>query len=211
MRLDENKAVAKTGRRGVTKYSENPFWEPTEVKIGKKRVSVAGGMHVSDDGESVKHGGIHVIEEVDREQFVKLYTKNIRVFFDLKPTTQKVLAYLITQLQESPGADSIYLAFVAAQKHFSETDVKISRASFHRALKELLEKKFIAESDMPNMFWFNPHLFFNGDRMTFIREFRVKTKEAIATASKEIADKSETDRDPDTVDFINGKADSEAK
>ena len=57
----------KKGKRvGQIAYRRNPFWEPSEIKIGKKFVKVAGGMHVSDEGESIQHSGIHTVESVDK-------------------------------------------------------------------------------------------------------------------------------------------------
>lgn len=169
--------IASPGRRkGVTAYSKNPFWEAQEVKVGSKMIKVAGGQHVTSDGESVTHSGIHVVRQVDETEFVKLYTSNVKAIFDLKPTSLKVLQYLMVQLQETPNADAIYLAWFGAEQYFNEEDVKMSRRSFHRALSEMVEKGFIAESQNPHMFWFNPHLFFNGNRMSFIQEYRKKPK-----------------------------------
>jgi hypothetical protein len=39
-------------------------------------------------------------------------------------------------------------------------------------MRELIEKKFLAESEEPNRYWINPHLVFNGTRMAFINEYR---------------------------------------
>lgn len=164
-------------KKGVSAYPTNPFWESTTVKVGAKRITVGGGSHISDSGQEVHHSGIHVVREVDETEFLKLYTRNVRAIFDLKPTTQRVLQYLMVELQKTPNADAIYLAWVGAEEYFSEHDLKVSRASFHRALKELLEKGFIAESTRPNMFWFNPNLFFNGNRMSFIHEYRRRPPE----------------------------------
>lgn len=161
-------------RKGVTAYPDNPFWEDTQVKVGTKRITVTGGAYISEAGEEIKHGGIHVVRDVDESEFLKLYTKNVRAIFDLKPTTQRVLQYLMVELQKTPNADAIYLAWMDAQDYFSEHDLSVSKASFHRALKELLEKGFLAESTRVNMFWFNPNLFFNGNRMTFVHEYRRK-------------------------------------
>lgn len=161
-------------KKGVVAYAQNPFWQATEVQVGSKLIRVAGGQHISDDGESLSHSGIHVIKEVDETEFLKIYTKNVRAIFDLKPTSQRVLQYLMTELQKTPNADGIYLAWVGASEFFEENTLDVSRASFQRALKELLDKGFIAESTKPNMFWFNPNLFFNGNRMTFINEYRRK-------------------------------------
>lgn len=159
-------------RKNVLAYPENPFWKNTEVKIGTKMVRVSGGKHINIEGESISHSGIHIVREVDENEFVKIYTKNIKAIFDLKPTTQRVLQYLIIELQKTPNADAIYLAWVGADQYFSENDIKSSRASFHRALSELIQKGFLAESTKPNMFWFNPNLFFNGNRLTFVHEYR---------------------------------------
>jgi hypothetical protein len=163
-------------RKNVLAYPENPFWEKTEIKIGSKMVKISGGKHISADGESISHSGIHVVREVDENEFVKIYTKNIRAIFDLKPTAQRVLQYLMTELQKTPNADAIYLAWVGAEDYFCENDIKASRSSFHRALSELIQKGFLAESIKPNMFWFNPNLFFNGNRLTFVHEYRRKSK-----------------------------------
>jgi len=163
---------APSRKKGVVAYAQNPFWQTTEVHVGTKLIRVAGGQHISDEGESVSHSGIHVIKHVDESEFLKIYTKNVRAIFDLKPTSQRVLQYLMIELQKTPNADGIYLAWIGANEYFQENQLDVSRASFQRSLKELLDKGFIAESTKPNMFWFNPNLFFNGNRMTFVSEYR---------------------------------------
>ena len=55
-------------------------------------------------------------------------------------------------------------------------------------MKELLTKKFIAEALEPHKFWINPHLFFNGDRMSFVREYRIKTEKEIKSETRRISD-----------------------
>lgn len=166
-------------KKGISIYSENPFWEPKEIKVGSKLIKVSAGHHLNKEtGESISHSGIHVIKEIDETQFLKLYTKNIKAIFDLKPTTQRVLQYLMTELQGTPNADAIYLSWVGANQYFSEVNLGVSRSSFQRALKEMIQKGFIAESNKSNLFWFNTSLFFNGNRMVFINEYRKKqTKE----------------------------------
>lgn len=179
-------------RKGIKLHKENPFWEATSVTVGTKRISVSGGRHVSDDGESVEHSGIHIVRRVDESQFLKVYTKNVKAIFDLKPSTQKILQYLMQALQKTPNAEGVYLSWFDADEYFSEEDVNLSKASFHRGMNELLEKKFIAESIKPNMFWFNPNLFFNGNRMTFINEYRkVENSETEESEQKAIEQEQE--------------------
>ena len=163
----------KSRKKNVTVYKENPFWEPTEVKVGKKFIRVAGGTHVSEGG-AVEHSGIHIVQEVDKEEFVKLYTKNMRAFFDLKPSTQKVLQAVLHQVQQNPNLDAIYLPWFEVQDFSKRHEFKISKAAFHNSINEMLEKGFMAEAEAPSKYWINPHLFFNGDRMTYIKEYRIK-------------------------------------
>jgi hypothetical protein len=183
-----NKNPIQSRRKNTLAYPENPFWKKTEVKIGKKTIKVAGGRHINTDGESIDHSGIHIVKDVDENEFLKVYTKNIKAIFDLKPTAQRVLQYLMTELQKTPNADAIYLAWIGAESYFSEHDIQVSRASFHRALSELIQKGFLAENTRPNMFWFNPNLFFNGNRLSFIYEYRkTDLNDGIKNKSKEIS------------------------
>lgn len=171
--------IEQSRRKGAARYRANPFWDPTEVKVGKKHITVAGGLHVSNEGESVKHSGVHIVTEVDKDEFIKLYTKNMRLFFDLRPTTQKVLQVILDAVQKAPNTDCIYLHWFTVEEYMDSSGTSISKASFHNAMKELLEKKFVAEATDPHKFWINPHLFFNGDRMTFVREYRLRQEKEI--------------------------------
>jgi predicted transcriptional regulator len=163
-------------KKGVSAYSKNPFWKPTEVKVGTRKVTISGGFVASNaTGEGMHHAGIHRIEHVDESRFIKLFTDNLKVFFDLSSASQKVLHCVLAELQKHPDADGIWLPWFTVEDFALEKTIKISRTSFQRAMKEMLEKGFIAESENQNFYWINPNLFFNGDRMVFISEYR-KTK-----------------------------------
>lgn len=165
----------KARKKGVTVYAKNPFWKPYEVSIGTRKVTIAGGLVTNPDtGETMHHAGVHRVEFVDEDKFVKIFTQNLKVFFGLKPASQKVLQCLLSVLQQNPNADGIHLPWFTVEDFSKENELKISRSSFFNAMKEMLEKGFIAESEHPNFYWINPHLFFNGDRMTFITEYRKK-------------------------------------
>ena len=167
----------KPRKKGVVAYATNPFWKPYEVKVGAKKVTIAGGFITNPDtGETMHHAGVHRVEWVDEDRFVKLFTQNLKVFFSLTPASQKVLQCLLTSLQEHPNAEGIHLPWFTVEDFSQKNNMQISRASFHRALREMLEKGFIAESEHPNFYWINTNLFFNGDRMVFVNEYRKKAK-----------------------------------
>lgn len=175
--------VVKSRKKDVLVYTSNPFWGATHVKIGAKKITMAGGFIAKDDtGESISIAGIHRYEEVDEEQFVKLFTKNSALFFDLTRPGQKLLRFLLTILQGQPGKDGIWLTWRDCEDWINTHGVTgLSRPSYHRALAELLHKKLIAESDKTNHYWINPHVFFNGDRLVYIQEYRIKKPKAVLT------------------------------
>lgn len=167
----------KSRKKGVVAYAENPFWKPVEVEIGRKKVTINSGFVAKNDtGETTHIAGLHRIEEVDEDQFIKLYTKNLNVFFDLTPASQKLLQCVLRLVQANPRCIGIHLDWMDMQDYAAEFDFKYSRASYHRALHEMLEKGFLAESERSNYFWINPHLFFNGDRMVLVTEYRKKKR-----------------------------------
>ena len=47
----------------------------------------------------------------------------------------------------------------------------MSEFTFRRGLKELLEKEFLRPRQ-PGVYWVNPALFFKGDRVAFVKEYR---------------------------------------
>lgn len=173
-KLDQNLVSTRVNSRkkGVLAYSKNPFWDPYSVDIGQKKVTIAGGFITQPEtGETTHHAGIHRVEFVDEDKFIKLFTQNLRVFFDLTPASQKVLQCVLHALQDSPNKDGIFLPWFALEDYSKQHDMKISRATFHRALSEMLSKGFLAESEHANFYWINPHLFFNGNRMVFVSEY----------------------------------------
>ena len=162
--------TAVSRRPGIPVYDENPCWNSTKIEVRGKRITVASGAYMSDEGE-VEAGGVHVVQKIDRAQFVKLYTREMKAIFELKPSALKVVQYLIAEIQKTPNADAVYLHWMNAKKYLSGEDIKISTASFHRAMRELLEKEFIYQSPVPNMFWINAKFFWNGDRYRFVRDY----------------------------------------
>ena len=165
-------------KKDVELHSENPFLkELGDIKRSTKRRTITaksgkavvdlGTGHVEDVAEIVS------VHQVDNEQFVKLFTSNLKQFFSLKPTSYRIVQVLLAQLGKAPRRDMVYLNMSVAERYFTETDQKpVSRSAYYSGMKELIEKGFIAESVDPNLYWINPTLFFNGDRVRFVKEYR---------------------------------------
>ena len=59
----------------------------------------------------------------------------------------------------------------------------ISRATFFRGMTELIERGFIAESQSQGMYFLNIDYLFNGNRLAFIKEYRVKAMDDLISNS----------------------------
>lgn len=173
-------------RRGGIRHNSNPFLVDAakNTKQGTKRLSNKNGdkfMIVSDQGEIVANTGFHEIVEVDKTQFVKLYINGVKAFQGLKAAGAKVFELIYLAAQGSPGTDKIYLHYMTIEQKITP----ISKATFHRGMSELMEKGFIAESIEPGVYFLNIDYLFNGNRLAFIKEYRIaahkpKAKDAVA-------------------------------
>lgn len=163
-------------KRDVISYRENPFLkESTAVSVRKKRIVVNNTKAIIDKetGEIGDAVEVVVVQNVDTEQFVKLFTGELKRFFDLTAATMKLLQVLLSQVQKAPNTDKIMLNLNVAQEYFTFISEKpMSKATFHRSINELLEKLFIAETVLSGLYYINPNLFFNGDRVRFVQEYR---------------------------------------
>lgn len=162
-------------RRGNPVYDKNPFLKNvlSSTRIGTKKITNKAGdkmMIVSEQGEILAPAGFHEIVEVDKTQFVKLYINGVKAFQGLKNAGAKMFEVLYRFMQEQPGQDRINL-------HYSLIDqavTPISRATYDRGITELLEKGFVVETPQAGLFFVNVDYIFNGNRLAFIREYRVK-------------------------------------
>lgn len=170
----------------------NPLVEATEVSVKKKRVRSALASKTlvdAETGEVTAAAVIHQIEEKDTDDFVKVFAAGIAASYDLTRTGQRVFQAVLQEYESTPMtggfADSVYLSWFG--EGLSGRDIGMSEKTFQRGLKELLAKGFLAPRT-PNMFWVNPSLFFKGDRVMLVKEYRRKSKDST--------------RDTDTLDMF---------
>ena len=166
----------KKSRRGLVRYRENPFVEAASATTrtrAKKITNTSGDrlMVVSEQsGEIVAPAGFWHTEEVDKTQFVKLYVNGVKAFKELTSAGTKVFELLYLGLQKNIGKDQIYLSFPSIDQAASP----ISEATFYRGMRELVDKGFIAESVETNIYFVNPDYLWNGDRLAFVKDYRLK-------------------------------------
>lgn len=165
------------------KYEESPFTADGrfQVPIRKKgeRLDTAGPLALVDGqtGEVQDVAEIRRVKAVDSERFVKLFVGQLHAFFDLKPGTVKLMTALIDELSQRRymNGDQIYLNYKSVHDYFKKNGAKApAKSTYMTALAELAEKGFIAPSVDTNLWFINPAIFFNGDRIRFVTEIRRK-------------------------------------
>lgn len=171
-------------RRNLPRYKQNPFVDDNLITqlSGQKNVyysqSTQNSLIDLKTGE-IDPARIQIVKKIraDKEQFVKIYTTHLKAFFELSTTAYKVLHYILYSIQnDAINKDKVYLSLSIAQDFFISQGSKISAATYYRAMKELVEKLFLAETTDQYVYFINPKLFFNGDRVEFITKFMIEDK-----------------------------------
>ena len=175
------------------RYDENPFADSEGFKVPLRRKSevietrAATAITVGDEKLAV--GEIRRITTVDSDPFVKLFTAELDRFFDLTPTALRITTILIQTLGRIRigDGDQVYLTERSISDAMQEHGVKPPTTStFYRSMDELIQKGFIAPSTQTPLYYINPAIFFNGDRVRFVTEIRKKKKKAVENSSQRL-------------------------
>jgi hypothetical protein len=175
--------MARKSNYGISKFkknSENPFVEQAIEKINKnivKKYKNASGSSskavlsaVDDNGEVVGHTTFIQQIEVDEEQFTKFYLSQFGAFWDLGKQAIRVFGYIMNQLQ--PKKDMFIFLMEECKNH---TGYK-SESSVFIGLNQLLENDIIARGPADSLYFINPLIAFNGDRVTYAKTYVKKRK-----------------------------------
>jgi len=150
--------------------------ESVTIPVKKSRVRSGLSERVLVDGQSgelVAASVIHQIQDKDSDEFVKVFAAGIAAAYELGRTAQRVFQSVLHEYERTPMhggfADSVYLAWF--DDGLCGRSIGMSEKTFNRGLRELLDKGFIA-ARTPGVYWVNPSLFFKGDRVMFVKEYR---------------------------------------
>lgn len=178
---------------------ENPLLVPDfSVPVKQAKVFTRLDERRVIDAETGEAVGMRVsqicrIEEKDQAQFVKVFSEGVAAMFGLSKTAQRVFMAILQIYEQTPMtngyADSLYLHWFDGG--LSGQSMDMSEATYSRGLLELLEKRFIAPRS-PNLFWVNPALFFKGDRVAFVKEYRRRpTATALPVSPAQVEDNAQ--------------------
>ena len=163
----------------VVRYKTNPFLSDMVVNLREKQVRLGPlgkDSHVLVNESTGHTQGTHLVtyRYVDNEQFLKLFTRNIALTFDLTSPGIKAFNVLCWVVQagalakDEVALDSFALEdFLAAHQGRNPPIKDFSIATFKRGLAELETAKLIAKTVRKGRYFVNPSFVFNGDRVAF--------------------------------------------
>jgi len=162
----------------VNRYKKNPFLQDMVIPVKGKQVrlsSLGQDDNVLVNQNTGEIHGTHVTtyKRVDGDQFIKLFTANVALTFDLSAQGIKAFTVLMWAMQHRAiGKDEIYLdthtreEFIEAHEE-KDKPLRLSQATFSRGLAELTKAQVIARTLRQGVYWINPNFVFNGDRIAF--------------------------------------------
>lgn len=159
-------------------FAKNPFIANLIIPKKNKVVKISTNVLPLVDtntGELSEMAFIGIREKVDKEQFVKIFKNSIQEMFSLSIQGIRVFGYFLSATQIS--TDLVVFSYKSCMEY---THYK-SKNSINLGLTELMNNGFIAKSEIPNMYFLNPSIFFNGDRMMLVKEY---VKEGTVTAKR---------------------------
>ena len=160
----------------------NPLMNDSSVTSRERRVSAGLRREYVDPvtGEVSAAAVVHRVKQVDDAEFVKVFAEGVRAMYGLSKTGMRVFQAILHEYQNTKMnggyADAIYLHWF--DDGLCGENVDMSEKTFNRGLKELLLNKFLAPKSQ-NMYWVNPALFFKGDRVALIREYKKSSTKGI--------------------------------
>jgi len=178
---DNSRVVTINLKKLVYHPEFNPLMTPQEIKTKRRYVKTGsvGELVDPNTGAVVQTSSIYTIEARDDASFVKVFAAGVAAAFDLSRTGYRVFQAVLTVYEQSPMrqgfAENVELSWF--NDGLCGRAIDMSEKTFQRGLKELLAKNFLSPRS-PNTFWVNPSLFFRGDRVRFITEYRKKKKSA---------------------------------
>jgi len=163
------------------KNTSNPFVEKAIDEINNNIVKKYRSSSGQDQkailqafdpktGELLGHTTFIRQIEIDEEKFTKLYLSQFEAFWDLGKQAIKVFGYIMTKL--IPKQD---LFIFLMENVMNYTDYK-SKSSIFIGLGQLLEAEIIARGPADSLYFINPLVAFNGNRITYAKTYVKKKK-----------------------------------
>jgi hypothetical protein len=172
--LENNLVISE--KQGIPVYSANPSI-PVQDGITRRRQKRIGneqkGLVIDGGtGEIIGRGAavVYEWEEVDKESFVKLFIGGIKKASGLSKTGLAMFEAVYQQMRSRPNSDKVEMSLWMASQYIKG----INERTYRRGLRELLEAGVLYRSPSEGVFFVDITCMFNGDRLAFVKGYRLK-------------------------------------
>lgn len=174
-----NKSIDKleySKKKGISDFPENrnnPFLQKLMVPVKSKNQAVATSKNdiiINTITGEQKDDALFLASKknVDAEEFVKIFQGSMAAIFGLSKAAQRVFSYVFSAVK--PSQDNLIFRADDCKEATGYNSIQ----TIYSGLAELLDNEFIAKSDITNVFFINPQIFYKGDRLIILREYRKK-------------------------------------
>jgi hypothetical protein len=161
------------------KNETNPFIEKAidDVQISRKYKSASGTdqraiLHAvnPETGELLGHTTFIRQIEVDEERFTKLYLSQFESFWDLPKNSIRVFGYIMSKMK--PKNDKVEFRLSECM----EVTKYSTKKPIYEGLAALIASGIIARGYNEYVYFINPLVAFNGDRVSYIKTYIKKKR-----------------------------------
>jgi len=164
-----------TKRKQVERHKENPFRQDMIVPVKQHQVQLSrlgkdNNILINQSTGEAQGTAITTYRKVDGERFVKLFTDNIGLTFDLTSPGIRTFGVLLWAVQNKAiSKDEVDLDVHTLEEFFKANPDKktMSKETLKRGLRELTNAQIIARTVRQGRYYINPNFIFNGDRIAF--------------------------------------------
>ncbi|MDD9909870.1 MAG: replication/maintenance protein RepL [Ahrensia sp.] len=156
------------------RYKTNPFITNMVLPVKGQKVKLSrlgkDDNILLNQSTGETHGThITTYRKVDGAQFIKLFTENIGLTFDLSAAGIKAFSVLLWLVQHNAfSKDQVDLDSLSLEEFIaSNSTKKLSLPTFKRGISELEKSQIIAKTMRKGRYFINPNFMFNGDRIAF--------------------------------------------
>ena len=169
------------------KFEENPFVEKAirEVQVTRQYKSASGTdqraiLQAIDpvSGEVLGHTMFIRQVEVDEEKFAKVYLSQFEAFWDLNKSAIRVFGYIMSKMR--PKSDRIEFRLSECMAHTKYKSPK----QIYDGLLALVKADIIARGYNEYVYFINPLVAFNGDRVSYMKTYVKRKKDADSTKNQ---------------------------
>jgi len=161
----------------VVKYSDipigkdNPFMPKLKntMLVKTRQGIVKSAPLYTADGEIKFTRMFADVKDVDSSAFTKVFQDKVSEWAGLNATGNKVFGYILANLEPNLAEVYIYVQDVMEFCGWSE------RNMVYRGLVDLYNHNLIYRSPKRHIWYINPDYLFNGDRVSFVRTYKINS------------------------------------